>query len=627
MHRLTAASLAVTTALTGALVPAPAAWTASAAQAATPAGGWPRDVDALTDSQKDEVWSEMERQVYDSGWEVLEQATEQAWGEALDRDKTEAVMKIVEAAADQDWRTVGEETTAQLLDLLPRGLGFYVEAMQFAHGEMRETIDAWAAELYDHPSYARLETMVAQAYRDTRRQTTSQIGVEDEPFLPSYRIGRVAAGVDPAAREREVARMRAVEAALFDAWVRGDEAVEQEQFDLAFGGGFSSMRDGSLADMFDDAYPARLRQVLGYEPTPRQVFNHFYYRITRPNMAEYAENYERVRTRQAQMHAIMARNEAIDAWLRLQPEPVRACPPSSLRAGHVGAGADQTAVIASVRQMTDMATTALRAEGIDPSGVPLLSAAIQGSDGFLTDRVNVAASTLPGFSGGRFDGTIMLVLPQDTTTAFFRGRPDSFAGSLRTAEVPVGQAIGRTSLAYMQARFNEVHLSRDGRQAAGQPLSIELIGPQYSYRYGAGLIRPRIVSELSLGVSVCLNGERVIDRVYESGPTAQSLDGLGFSGRDHEESHGDTLNTAIISVLEQALADMALSPGFETALRAGGEQEEDAAAVRTAGRGERLTPQEAFDQLRQLNEWRDQGRITEAQYNDLRDQILSSARD
>ncbi len=625
MHRLTAASLAVTTALTGALTPAPAAWTAPAARAATPEGGWPRDVDALTDSQKDEVWSEMEQQIYDSGWEVLEQATEQAWGEALDRDKTEAVMKIVEAAADRDWRTVGEETTAQVLDLLPRGLGFYVEAMQFAHGEMRETIDAWAAELYDHPSYGRLETMVAQAYRDTRRQTTSQIGVEDEPFLPSYRIGRVAAGVDPAAREREVARMRAVEAALFDAWARGDEAIEQEQFDLAFGGGFSSMRDGSLADVFDDAYPARLRQVLGYEPTPRQVFNHFYYRITRPNMAEYAENYERVRTRQAQMHAIMARNEAIDAWLRLQPEPRPACPPSSLRPGHVGSGAEQTAVIASARQMTDMAASSLRAEGIDPSGVPMLSEAIRGANGFLTDRVSVSTADLPAFSGGRFDGAVMLVLPTQTTSAFFRGRPDSFGGALRTAEVPVGQAIGQVSMSYMQARFEEVFLSRDGVQAATQPLSIELIGPEYRYRYGAGLLRPRMISELSLGVSVCMNGDRVIDRVYESGPAERHLSALPLTESAHAGPHAETLNTAIISVLEQALADMALSSGFETALRAG--ENEPAPSLRTDGRSERPTPQEAFDQLRQLNEWRDQGRITEAQYNDLRDQILSTARD
>lgn len=630
MRRLIAASLAVTTALSGTFAPVPPAL--AAVQSEAPSTRDP-EVDARV------IWNLMEGDVESAGWEYVEEATGRAWGEPLERDSAENVMKLVEAAAAGDWAAFGAEATSQAVDALPRGLGLYVEAAQFVHGEMREAIDSWTDELYDHPSYARLEAMVEAAYRDTYRRFESDIGLEDQPFLPSYRLGYVTSR-NPQALEQEQARMRAVEADLFQRWVSGTQAQAEEQDQLAYGGSLRPLGEGDIGRLFGEAYPARLRQALGYVPTDRQIFNHFYYRITRDRMPEYAENYRRVRERQARMRAIMARNDAVDEWLRLRHEremaeaeaeeaPARRCPPSSLIAGHIGAGGDQSANIASLQQVTDMARASLIEEGIDPGSVPLFDLN-RPVGGFLVDEVAVTPAELPAFEGGRFDGEIVLVLPPETVRAHFRGRPDSFAGGARTAEVPVGRAIGTIAPAYFNARFRNAWLSRSAEQVNDEPLSIELIGPEYSYRYGFGGIRGRLISELSLGVSVCLRGERVIDRMYDSGPVSETMSLLPLSEAAHAGPHGITLNNAIVSILEQALLDMAQTPGFERAVRGTPRQMEaarTAGAAVSEGRSGRLTPQEAFAQLEQLNAWRDQGRLTEAQYNDLRDQILSQTRD
>lgn len=585
--------------------------------------------DALSPAERRQIWDEMQSQIYDIGWERLEDATERAWGRPIDRGKAESIMKVMEAAVAGDWAAVGSELTDQALGALPRGMGFYVDTLKFVHGELRETIDSWSEELYDHPSYGRLEGMVAQAYRDTYRQFTSDIGLEDEPFLPSYRIAAVLGDANEATREREQRRMRAVETRLFEDWSRGglDQALDLE----ALAGYRSPLANvGSTRSVFDDAYQARLRQVLGYVPTERQVFNHFYLRITRSHNAEYAANYERVRRRQTAMQAIMARNDAIDAWLSLQP-PSPSCPPSALVAGAVGSGADHTATIANLQQLTDQARSALINEGVDPSAIPFFPPN-RPLGGFLVDDVQVRE--LPAFSGGRFNGEIVVVLPPATLQAHFRGRPDSFVGSLRTAEVHIGRSIGTVAPAYFNARFQTAWLSRNAAQVAEQPLSIELIGPQYQYRYGAGVIRGRIISNLRLGVSACVNGVRVIDRFYESGDVSHHLSGLGFASHLHVDAHTDSLGAAIVTILEQAMLDLAQTPGFEQALTGrSGAQGPTSAPARIAtsmpapaATPAHLTPQEAFNQLQQLNAWRDEGRITETQYQHLRDQILAQAR-
>ena len=186
----------------------------------------------------------------------------------------------------------------------------------------------------------------------------------------------------------------------------------------------------------------------------------------------------------------------------------------------------------------------------------------------FVDSVQVQPAKLPAFEGGRFSGEIVLVLPPATTAAHFRGRPESLTGGLRTAEVPVGRAVGTVAQIYFNQRFARSHLSRDGAQVAEQPLTIELIGPQYRYRYANGMVRMNMVSMLSLGVSVCMNGERVIDRIYESGETPERMSGFNLSESAHAGPHAVSLNNAIVKILEQATMDMAQAPGFETALTA-----------------------------------------------------------
>lgn len=538
----------------------------------------PNSVEDLTPEQRAATWREMQNDVYESGWGAVEQATRQAWGEPLDRDKAETVMKFIEAGIAGDWQETGVVATDALLGALPKGMSLYVELMKYTHGVARESIDSWAEELYDHPSYHRLGRLVEAEFRASYREFNSDIGLEDQPFLPSHRlVGLVAATQgDSVAGRREVARMRAVEGQLFELWSRGDLAAQEDAEDLGVGRGFRELAPGGrgVVGMFEEAYASRLRQVLGYDPTPRQIFNNFYLRITRAKMAAYIENYRRVRARQAAMEAIMARNDAIDAWLRLQPleEPVKACPPSRLAQAPIGGGANHDASITSLQSLTDLARSTLAAEGISPSQIPLFPPNTPLGEIFV-DTVQVQPAKLPAFEAGRFSGEIVLVLPPATTAAHFRGRPESLTGGLRTAEVPVGRAVGTVAQIYFNQRFAKMHLSRDGAAVAAEPLTIELIAPQYRYRYATGMVRMSMVSMLSLGVSVCVNGERVIDRIYESGETPERMSGFNLSESAHTGPHAVSLNNAIVKILEQATIDLAQTQGFETALTAAARRE------------------------------------------------------
>lgn len=573
----------------------------------------------------EEIWSEMEKAVYDGGWQYLEKATERAWGEALDQDQAESVLKILDAGADGDWRNAGIELSEALLDKLPNAMGLYIELFQYTRETMQEGIDEWAKELYQHNAYYRLEELVKAEFRATRRETPSDVRLSDEPFLPSFLAGRVSGG-DGEAQERESRRMRAVEQRLFETWARGTSEAESDLDELLF--------TGPMA--------ARIRQEMGMQPTERQLFTRFYWRIVNPERATYIENYKFVRARQARMRAIEARNAAIDAWRQVRGQRRQVCPPSSLVAGHVGAGGDQTQVIASMREMTSAVRAALATQGISASDVPLLSAAQLGVNGFLEDRVEVNAK-LPAFSGGRFDGEIVLVLPPATTSAHFRGRPKSFGGALRTAEVPVGRAIATVSQGYFNARFVQAWLSQSSAPVAKRPLTIELIGPEYSYSYAIGL-RGKIVSNLKMGVSACLNGERVIDRVFESGDVGANFTSQAFWAEStHTGPLALTLNNAILKILEEAVQELAQRPGFADALRPDDGEisgpvrsltpvAEIAPAVASDSQaGARPdasppTPMDTFKRLEQLNTWLDEGRLKREQYDDLRNQILAGAR-
>lgn len=631
----------------------------------------------------EELWREMNGRLEDEVWRRLERATEQAWGRPVERDKVESVFRLVDASAAGDWRAVGGELTDQALDALPRRLNWFVWGAEKAHGVFDHQITQWARELYDHPSYTRLEAMVREEYERRRPRSVYDVNIgddtlaPDQPFMPSYRLRPSPPrgwGQPPGDREA----MLALEQQMFERWIAHPDAA-----DLQYGGGAQAWDEGGAIGLARQSYPARLRQILGRVPSDREIFNHFYHRITQPNLTEYAETFVMVRRQQARLQARIDRQDAIDAYRRLReqepeilaeeddppPPPLRPCPPSSLAAGHVGSGGDHSAGIASLQQMTDMARGALIAEGVDPGQIPFFPPN-RPIGGLFRDEVQVGAVDLPAFQGGRFNGEIVLILPPDTTRAHFSGRPESITGSLRTADVPVGQAIAAVAPAYFNARFRNAWLSQNGAQAATQPLTIELIGPRYRYRYGQGVIRVSMISMLDLGVSICVNGERVIDRVYESGEISERVAGLGMSEAAHAGPHAVTLNNAIVAILEQAMLDLARTPGFEGALtanerraaaeaeaerrrearaeqerrdrerrereRAEREQAERDRAERQRAEQERrereasanrLSPAETFALIEMLVQRRDAGDITQAQYETMRDRILRDAQD
>lgn len=611
-----------------------------AAIAATPAYAQARlqteDTPTLAAEERSDadLWNELQSlsgsQVEDRLWDAAEMATEQVFGTALERDTGETVFETLEAAADGDWRHASETAGPALLSAYLPGVGQYVELIQSAAQQIDRATDTWSQQLYDHESYRWVAEEVHAEYQRLRMPLIDPLGdpfygyVNDDTyaFVPSYAL--------PVGSEAQ-ARARAFEAELFHRW------NSQPFMEALVATDYTTNSEG-ISGLYTQSFAAMIREELGYEPEPRRLFNYFYHHATRQNLETYVELHEFVEAEHMRRLARQRRQNVIDAYRaalaelnRPQPYLTMACAnPAAFQPGFDGELQDDAAN-RRVRELREELRQITAAEGFDLAAFEQ-SFRSELPGGLLTDiSTQFSTADLETRAVARtHSASVDVLIPPDVLAMVWSGSPQSFGGSWRTAHVALGKALADLSPGILGDHFESVNLiSR--YEDAQSPLILHVTGMDFQYRNRAGL-RTRWSGTGKLGVSACFEGEFLFEEHFVSEETQPYSRGSDFA-------NGDSISVVASDVIRQLL-DMASrrvpsnqSPRLATYLagdapreRLTGEAAEAAAAVNP--RPSRSTasvpdaPDSTADRLRQLQELRDEGLISEAEFEELRAGIL-----
>ncbi len=233
-----------------------------------------------------ELWKEMQaiaaEKAEKKGWELLENAGEKALGTKIKKSDAAVLLKTLEAASAGDWEAAAKEGGQAIIAAYIPIVGQYIAALSKANEFFQAAIQEWVEDLYRHQAYLWLEREVEAHY-----QSLSKIdGFHDkaDPYLPSYRL-QEGGGEQKKARE--------FEAKLFARWSESTKFNVQE---------------------LHTRFGSRIRQVLKKMPTDREIFNHFYHRITRQNLPRYQKTYTTIRSDQLSARSDAAKRELLRAF-------------------------------------------------------------------------------------------------------------------------------------------------------------------------------------------------------------------------------------------------------------------------------------------------------------------------
>jgi len=267
----------------------------------------------MTDSAKDaaeiairlkgksdqELWKDMQaiavEKAEKKGWTLLEDAGEKALGTRIKKSDGETLLKTIEAASAGDWEAAAREGGPAIIGAYVPLLGQYISALTKANEALQAGIRDWMDDLYGLQSYLWLERRVEDLYEQGGR--INGFVDDGDPYLPSYRLKEGS---------EEQQRMRETEAQLFARWV-GATTHDVNELQTRYG--------------------SRIRQVLGRMPTDREIFNHFYHRITRQNLARYQKTYTMIRSDQLAARTEKAKRGLVQAF-RGQVEALTAAAPA-----------------------------------------------------------------------------------------------------------------------------------------------------------------------------------------------------------------------------------------------------------------------------------------------------------
>lgn len=581
-----------------------------------------------------DLWAELKAlsgsQVEDSLWDAAETATEQVFGTALERDTGETVFETLEAAADGDWRHAGQTAGPAVLSAYLPGVGQYIELIQSAAQQIDRATDEWSQQLYDHASYRWVVDEVNAEYQRLRLPLIDPLGdpfygyVNDDTyaFVPSYAL--------PVGSEAQT-RARAFEAELFHRW------NSQPFMDALVATDYTANSDG-ISGLYTQSYAAMIREELGYEPEPRRLFNYFYHHATRQNLETYVALHEFVEAEHMRRLARQRRQAVIDAYRaalqemnRPQPYLTIACDAAAPFQPGFDGEMQEDAANRQVRELREELRQITAAEGFDLAAFEQ-SVQSQLSGGLLTDiSTQFSTSDLPARPvDAVYPASADVLIPPDVLAMVWSGSPQSFGGSWRTAHVALGKALADLSPGILRDHFESVNLiSR--YEDAQSPLILHLTGMDFQYRNRAGL-RTRWSGTGRLGVSACFEGEFLFEDSFLSEETEPYSRGSDFA-------NGDSVSVVASDVIRQTL-DMASrqvgthpNPRLSTYLA--GEEPQDRltgeaaeASARLNPRPQNITasqadaPRSTSDRLGELQDLRDTGLISEAEFDRLRAEIL-----
>ena len=584
----------------------------------------------------DDLWAELKAlsgsQVEDSLWDAAEAATEHVFGTALERDNGEKIFETLEAAADGDWRHAGQTAGPALLSVYLPGVGQYIELIQSAAQQIDRVTDQWSEQLYDHASYRWVAEEVETEYRRLRAPLVDPLGdpfygyVNDDSyaFVPSYAL--------PVGSDAQ-ARARAFEADLFRRW--SEQAFQDELTATDY-----TTNGGGVSGLYTRSYAAMVREILGYEPEPQRLFNHFYHRATRQNLETYVALHEFVEAEHMRRLARQRRQAVIDAYRaeladrnRPQPYLAMACGAASAFQPGFDGEVQEDEGNRRIREFRDQMYQAAERNGVDAAAIEAhISANV--SRGLVTDvAFDFDISDLEERPAGAFhDAGIALHLTPDVLGIVWSGKPNSFAARLRTSHLALGKAFLDVGPDLLQDRF--ANASAVGRfEDSPVPLVIRLTGLDYQY---AHRFTPRrgIYARMSAGVQVCFEGEAIVDTTirteeYHVRPNDMSL--------NSSRAMGVSSMQGVALILSEVADRIATHPNPRLATYLRGEEPRDMLTGEAAELSAHLNPRpqrvaaarpevprSTMDRMRELQELRDAGMIGEIEFDRLRGELLDA---
>ena len=597
---------------------------------------------APAERSDDELWNELKAlsgsPVEDGLWEAAETATEHVFGSALERETGEKVFETIAAALERDWRGAAQLAGPEILSAYLPGVGQYIELVQSAAQQIDRVTDEWAAQLYDHDSYRWVEEQVAAEYTRLRAPMVDQLNepfygyIDDDSyaFMPSYAL--------PVGSQAQI-RARAFEAQLFERFMQQPFMDELTATDYTGNG-------GGVGGLYTRSYPAMVREILGYEPEPRRLFNYFYHRATRQNLQTYFDLHEYVEAEHMRRRARERRQDVIDAYRAAlaeqntpQPYLVMACGSASGFQPGFDGEVHEDEGNRRVREFRTQLYAAAEQNGVDAYAIEAqmaqsVSAGLLTDVAFEFDTSNLEERPL----GARYNAPVSLHLTPDILGIVWSGSPASFAGAARTSHLALGKAYLDIGPELLQDRFASVQAVARVEDSAA-PLVVTVTGLDYQYAHRLFPNRG-IHARLGTGVQVCFEGETLIDTTirteeYHVRPNDMSLNSSRAMGVSTMEGVARTLSRLADMIAAQG------NPRLQTYLRGEAPQHmlTGAAAERAAqiARGQRrmaaasapasappAVPRSTVERMRELEELREAGMIGADEFERLRSEILGT---
>ncbi|MFH2204394.1 MAG: hypothetical protein ABIJ96_14850 [Elusimicrobiota bacterium] len=145
------------------------------------------------------------------------------------------------------------------------------------------------------------------------------------------------------------------------------------------------------------------------------------------------------------------------------------------------------------------------------------------------------------------------LLITDAARAYvYKGKPKSKQGFLRTATVPLGQALEPAGTMMYSQLFNDLKTTSRLGDADKTPVHIALEINEYSYRF-SGMISPKVTVEVSLRAGLYYRGELLWERTYKSPPVKRT----SMSLLPKEDKHSKAASMALLAALKMSADDVA----------------------------------------------------------------------
>lgn len=172
------------------------------------------------------------------------------------------LIKAVEAVSYGDYQAAGEASGGLVISKFAPGLGQYIELMKVAAKGIKIAEQAWIEGLYE-----------TRACKNSVELLDREPKTGPNAYIPSYMLMYLKNNQTFGSKITPIYHsMQAREAAMFDAWMNDEGAVDQ----MLLGG-----------------WAGRWRSAMGKVPTERQMFNYFLHKNTSSDRARYMERFQR----------------------------------------------------------------------------------------------------------------------------------------------------------------------------------------------------------------------------------------------------------------------------------------------------------------------------------------------